>query len=306
MVYLNGRRIVKPMADGEPDAAQAFAALMNDAATEAAPPPGDEAPYGYTTDPLTGERRPKKAAGRPRKSPSLEELRAAREAEPAGDAAQEPAADRAPGTSPKTRARRGKNEPKPVPPFREGQIARGVNKLYRRAGRIVRAWDPVVGEALIEITRKEDDADTTVGEAWENIARHNVRVRRVLLALIRGGDWGALVWAHSPVIMAILMKDSVQKHLPLHKIVAAFFSSDEDEGPPPPAGAVPGEVIPPDMPGSPGNGAGPLPGGLTKEDLMQLSEVADRLMSNGPRRSAGMPRARPSAARAAGESPPGG
>jgi hypothetical protein len=296
------------MADEEPSAASAFAALMNDAAQAAGPAEGDEPKYGWTTDPETGERRPKKAAGRPRKSPSLDELKAAKaEQDPSAEGT--PQGDRPPDAAAgKGKAKgSGKGDPKPVPQFREGVIAKGVNKLYRRAGRIVRAWDPVVGESLIEITRKEDDDDTTVGEAWENIARHNVRVRRVLLALIRGGDWGALVWAHSPVIMAVLMKESVQKHLPLHKLIQAFFSADEDEGPPPPdlAGAA-GDPIPPQDTGSPGNGAGPLPGGLTKDDLMQLGDVADRLMAGmgGSRRSAGTPRARPSAAPQAAESPP--
>ena len=39
----------------------------------------DPAPYGTMIDPATGLERPKKAPGRPRKSPSLEELKAARE-----------------------------------------------------------------------------------------------------------------------------------------------------------------------------------------------------------------------------------
>ena len=68
---------------GELDAQAGFAALMMDAGRqhlESSDP--DPAPYGYTVDPVTGQQRAKKAQGRPRtrKSPSLEELKTAREA----------------------------------------------------------------------------------------------------------------------------------------------------------------------------------------------------------------------------------
>src|SRR3974390_1016090 len=53
---------------------QDFARLMSGAADAAAPEVDPEAPFGWTTDRETGERRPKRSPGRPRKSASAEEL----------------------------------------------------------------------------------------------------------------------------------------------------------------------------------------------------------------------------------------
>lgn len=210
------------------DAAAGFAALMSKAADAAGVTPGSgdsEAPYGYTKDPATGEMRPKKAAGRPRKPPSVEELKAEK-AELPEDAPRNE--DRAPDTGKRSKVKDPPKEAKPVPQFREGVIERGINKLYRRAGKMVRVMDHDVGQALIDITRKEDPEDTTVGEAWENIARHNPRIRRVLLRMISGGDWGALFMAHAPVLLAIVMKDAIRKHIPFHRLFEAFLDGGED------------------------------------------------------------------------------
>ena len=214
------------------DPAAGFAALMNKAAEQAAGP-ADEAPYGYTVDP-DGTRRPKKVPGRPRKSPSIEELRAAKDA--AAEAGAEPAGDRAPDSRRRPRthspgaatAGGADGKSKPVPQFREGQIERGINNLYRKAGRMIRVADQDVGQALIDITRKDDAEDVTVGEAWEQLARTNPRIRGFLLRLIAGGAVGQLFMCHAPVLMAVLMKDAVRKRLPFPKLAEAFLTPDED------------------------------------------------------------------------------
>ena len=69
-----------------------------------------------------------------------------------------------------------------------------MNRLYARVGRIVRVMDPVIGQAIIETTSKEAESEVTVGEAWEELARTNPRIRRVLLKLISGGAWGRSSW----------------------------------------------------------------------------------------------------------------
>lgn len=310
------------MADEDPGSAVTdFAALMSKAAEAAGSPEGTphwlnaDGSHKYGTHP---DGSPKKAQGRPRVSPSVDELKAQKDAEAADINARAgiPAQDRAPDTSAgKGKGRRfgrEKKDPEPVEQFRAGPIAKGVNRLYRKGGKIVKVWDYEVGTALIEITRKDlledgtpDPDDVTVGEAWEELARVNPRIRRFLLKVIAGGAWGQLVMAHGPVLLALLMKDSIRKHIPLAKLFQAFFSDEDDEGPPPPANSVPGEVIPPG-PASPGNGAGPLIEGLTAEDLKDLAGVADRLMAGMGGRRAGTPRARPSGAPAAGGSPPAG
>lgn len=256
--------------DGTQDAAAGFAALMSKAADAAGvtPKPEDsEAPYGWTKDPATGEMRPKKAAGRPRKSPSVEELKAEKAELPADQPRNE---DRAPDTGKRSKAKEPKEDKQPVPQFREGVIERGINKLYRRAGKMVRVMDPSTGQALIDITRKEDAEDTTVGEAWENLARHNPRIRRMLLKMISGGDWSALFMAHAPVFLAILMKDSIRKHVPFHRLFEAFFDGGED-------GEAPADGTPFE--------------GMTMPDMSDLMQVAAQFMPMmGGRMNAAAPR----------------
>lgn len=237
----------------EQDPGQAFAALMSKAAEEAAPESA-AAPFGYMKDPVTGEERPRKTRGRVAKSPSLDELKAEREAEAAGindraDIKGEPG-DRAPQTG--RRRKRGRGEPKPpkpeqpTPQFREGQIAKGMNRLYRKAGKMIRVMDRDIGQAFIDITRKEDEEDVTVGEAWEEFARANPRIRRLLLKLIAGGAMGQLFMAHAPIFLAFLMKDAIRRHIPFNRLFEAFLDGGEDGEAPadgtPMEGVTPGDM----------------------------------------------------------------
>ena len=70
------------------DAAAGFAAMMSGAAelaTQDAPGADPEAPYGWTIDRATGQRRPKKSPGRsgkPPLTPSVESLKAPEPAAP--------------------------------------------------------------------------------------------------------------------------------------------------------------------------------------------------------------------------------
>jgi hypothetical protein len=248
------------------DPARDFAALMSGAAAAAAPAPPD-APYGYTRDRETGELRPKKVPGRPRaRPPSVDELKAAREGDPGpGETGPQepPAEDRAPDE--KGRHRRAEAaealDGGAGVPYVPGRIAKGMNKLYRRAGKIIKALDPVVGEALIEVTRKEDDDDVTVGDAWEELARVNPRVRRFLLKLISGGAWGQLAAAHAPILLAVLLKPAVLKHIPFGRLLAAL--ADDDDG-----------QADGDQTETPGQS---LLDGLNGEDLQQMVGLAQRL-----------------------------
>ncbi len=187
--------------------------------------PDDTAPYGYMIDPATGERRPKKRPGRQRRTTA-----------PTGTPSPvdftdkiDHGEDRAPGSvNRKTKDKKSSKPVEPVPPFRAGPIATGMNRLYARVGKLVRVWDADIGGALVSITRKESDDDTTVGEAWEEIARTNPRIRAFLLKMMEGSAWSSLLMAHAPVFLAIAMKEQVRRHLPFGKFMSAFLDTDED------------------------------------------------------------------------------
>lgn len=229
-----------------------------------------EAPYGWTIDRKTGTKRPRKRAGRG--------VRVVKVEEPAAEAPRQPdrEPDRVPGrVTPevkrtRTRARRERAErveSEPMPPFRAGPIAKGMNKLYLRAGKILKAMDRDLGIAVIEMTKAEYDeeqnrveGDLTVGEAWEAVAQVNPRIRRVLLRFIEGGAWGALFWAHVPLLMAIMMKERVARRIPFARLAAAFLN-DDDAG---------------DDAQAPGMGG--LLAGLTQEDMQQAAAMFSQFM----------------------------
>jgi hypothetical protein len=245
------------MADEETaDPGKDFAALMSSAAQAAAPDAG-EAPYGWTTDPVTGERRPKKAAGRPRKPPSVEELKAARAAETPGEDPTGADSDRAP--SPGKRKKTSPAGDAVVPQHRPGLITRGMNKRYRQLGKLVRGLDHDIGQALItmsENTSDEPDEDTSVGACWDEVARVNPRVRRFCLSVIQGGAYGALVMAHAPLGVAIMMKFVSADSGFFGKIIISMAEPDEDTP----------------------EGEGGLPFGLTAEDVQEMMKMAGPLL----------------------------
>ena len=204
----------------------------------------EEAPYGWRRDD-DGNLVPRKKPGRPRKQATPDEM-------PPDASPVSRAADRPPDT---TGDRKRAETPGAVPAMpRGGVIAAGVNKLYRRAGKITRAMDPDIGAAIIACTRKDGDEpdELTVGEAWENLARANPRVRAFLLKAIAGGAWGDLVMAHAPLGLALMMKPAVQRLIPFGRLAESMAEPDEDT----PAGE------------------GGLPGGMTADDFGQMRDLA--------------------------------
>lgn len=219
--------------------------MPGDPAPPDVPDGPEDAPYGYTTDRKTGERRPKKAPGRPRIPPDAEQL------EQGPEVPRD--ADRPPDEASRRRRRKGPAADFKAPPMPAGGvIARRVNRIYRKAGRFVGAFDPELGGAFIESATAEpvaagEEPDLTVGEAWENLCRTNPRIRARVLKLLEGGAWTEVALAHAPIGLALVMKPAVMRLLPLGKLAAAYAEPDEDAG----------------------------PGDLTPEDLEQLRGLAD-------------------------------
>jgi hypothetical protein len=158
-----------------------------------------------------------------------------------------------------------------APPFRAGVISKGMNKLYAKAGRIVRVFDMEIGTAVIACTRAEDDDDVTVGDAWEELARTNPRIRAFLMRLMVGGAWSALFTAHLPILMAIAMKDGIRQRIPFLGLAQTLLTDEPDDG---------GEAVPSDL--------AQMMGGIGPEDMAQMMAVAQGLMGQ---MAAGVPRA---------------
>lgn len=193
-------------------------------------PPADDpdlAPYGWTRDAKTHEWRPKKSPGRPKHTP------------PPGpeDVAAAPPIDRPEDTPPPPRGRKRRGPPPTdatVPMPKGGLIAKGVDRLYRRAGRMIRILDDEIGLAVIECSRPDpDDPDApTAGQAWEALAQENPRVRAWLLGLLKGGAWQDLIMVHAPIAMALFTRDWVRRLIPgavLERAAEAMLVPEDED-----------------------------------------------------------------------------
>lgn len=72
----------------------------------------------------------------------------------------------------------------------------------------------------------EDGAQALAGQAkpcadaWFNLAENNDSVRRMILMLIEGGAWGAIIAAHAPIAMAFMPEHT-------KRAMAAMFTRAE-------------------------------------------------------------------------------
>jgi hypothetical protein len=227
--------------------------------------PGPGAPFGYKRDEKTGEIRarlhPRPASPPPgrrphrRVNPLPEQPPEARADLVVPELPTGPQPDKdVPPARPAARPEQPGGGSKPAPRMpRAGVITKGVNKLYRRAGKIFRAWDRSIGEAFIlcsQNTSEDPAEDDSVGAAWEELCKTNPRVRRVVLAMIAGGTAGALLEAHLPIAMAIFTKDAIARRIPFGRILQSLAEPDEDE--------------------EQGNA---MPGGMNMDDVMQAAQT---------------------------------
>jgi hypothetical protein len=199
----------------------------------------ENAPYGYMDDPVTGERRPKKNRGRqatrprePGVTPTLQDLKSEKRGE-------SDVKDRAPERPKKTRGQG------PAPAYKAGVITKGMNGLYRKTGKIMRVFDGEVGQAFIDISVNDagpGEDDDSVGAAWDELARTNPRVRATLMKLVKGGAVGALLYAHLPIAMVIVMKPAVRDRIPFGRLIDSLAETDSDSPSDLPGGMTGGDV----------------------------------------------------------------
>lgn len=94
------------------------------------------------------------------------------------------------------RAGRPPREPrerKPLPPIPHKGFAPEVEKLYVMMGLSLMPFDVELSGKIVEIAGP-------AGEAWDELARKNEVVRRVLVSMLETSAWGKLLAAHGPLI----------------------------------------------------------------------------------------------------------
>jgi len=75
---------------------------------------------------------------------------------------------------------------------------------YRTIGSFARPFHPKFATAM------ESQANECA-VAWFGLAENNDSVRRWILACIEGGDWGKVIGAHAPIVMAVIPETVLEK-----------------------------------------------------------------------------------------------
>lgn len=98
------------------------------------------------------------------------------------------------GAGPKTR-----EKPRPsTPPYREGMFVQPLTELYGFAAMAVIPFDAVCGTAIASSAE-------SCAVALDKMAKTNPAARRMLLAITQSSALGAVIAAHLPIIMAVLL-----------------------------------------------------------------------------------------------------
>lgn len=129
------------------------------------------------------------------------------------------------------------------PPSRKGEFIQPLADLYGMIALGVSVLEIQTGNADHNCARTIDDNAVAIAEAWDNLARTNDNVRRVLRKLTAGGAWGGVLMAHLPIAIAI-----GSNHMPgvIPEIHAPSEQAQpQDQPTAPEASTLPGEVSPP-------------------------------------------------------------
>ena len=103
---------------------------------------------------------------------------------------------------PKKRGRgRSPKETKPAPPKRRGQFKQPLTQMYAGIGTFLAIQDPVCGKAVLESAEK-------CAETLDDWAYQNPAVRRALASLTETSAVTAVIMAHAPIVMTVLMHHS--------------------------------------------------------------------------------------------------
>lgn len=90
-------------------------------------------------------------------------------------------------------------EKKPLPPIPAGGFAPAVEKMYGTIALAVMPLDMELAAAIMQVAPE-------AAAAWDELARRNHAVRRVLVAMMQTTAAGALFAAHMPIILLFVQR----------------------------------------------------------------------------------------------------
>lgn len=110
-------------------------------------------------------------------------------------------------------------EKKPLPPIPPGGFAPAVEKMYGTIALAIMPLDLELATAVMEVAPK-------AAEAWDELARRNHAVRRILVAMMQTTAAGALFAAHMPIILLFVQRAMGDN--PRVSMLGALLSQDAE------------------------------------------------------------------------------
>lgn len=80
-------------------------------------------------------------------------------------------------------------------------------QFYVGVGMTAKMFNSRAADAIVEQAE-------SCANAWMELAKKNDAVRKALLAMMEGGAWGGVIFAHLPIVMAFLPEGAMARILP--------------------------------------------------------------------------------------------
>lgn len=118
--------------------------------------------------------------------------------------------DNEPTSAPKPKPR---GRPKSTAPaYRAGQFVQPLTQMYMTMGLMLMPIDKPVAEAVIQQAE-------ACAKSLDELAKQNESVRKALITLTTTGAWGAVMVAHAPILIAVMVN-----HVPAVRERLAVFA----------------------------------------------------------------------------------
>lgn len=90
-------------------------------------------------------------------------------------------------------------DPRPVPPIPVKGFAPAIEKMYGTMALAAMAFDVELAATIMKVA---PDA----AKAWDELARRNIQVRRIIVAMLETTAWGQVLAAHLPLFLLFIKR----------------------------------------------------------------------------------------------------
>jgi hypothetical protein len=109
----------------------------------------------------------------------------------------------------------------PTDSYRAGKFKEPIEQMYGVFGLGLAPFLPRTGMAVLENAEQ-------LATTWDQAARTNPAIKRILDKMISGGGWGAILMAHAPIGMIAVQESGIISKIPF---LSRLFPKPQDDEP---------------------------------------------------------------------------